>query len=240
VFSGLWAVRAQVKLSQTLFDTFTPGSSILNPYHSSPALAIMGELAEHPWLPWKFSLSPRGWWKLLSLGFQRNDPISVCVARSYLEIELSPLLNVTSVGDWKGIDTIAFSNELYRVLQLGSVPAILTKVYPVEFPPQRGSHEERSAKMRVGTPDWNDVNTRQDFMRGVKQSLGGTMEALYHINRQHFIDAGGMKLAHIGKDLTIGRCWAFNEVQQLRGSNNNVGVSSPRLEAMEIYINFEK
>jgi len=53
-------------------------------YDGSAAQMIMALLPEHPWRPWKFAKTPKGWWPSLVESFNKGDIRAIATVIDYL------------------------------------------------------------------------------------------------------------------------------------------------------------
>lgn len=179
--------RVSFSLSSPLGVT---ASATLVPYRDSPAFAVMHQFADHCWRPWRFIMTPRGWWKKLAIAFQQDDPIAIAVAKDYLETDLAPQLKVKSLEDWNSVSIGTSTSEYHRIAQLGPLNYILNKVYPGVI----SAEDQQSLNQSIVTKPldyWDDPNHRAEFMQRLKAHLGGQMEDFYKVSRKHFVNLGG-------------------------------------------------
>jgi len=91
----------------------------------------MTEHPEHWWVPWRFKVSPRGWFHHLSQRFFAGDPVATAVVREYID-EIGHVHGVSTLEDWYQVSYKKFDRATQRQLLLlrGQLSAILIRLHP--------------------------------------------------------------------------------------------------------------
>lgn len=93
-------------------------------YGNSFALAVMTEVPDHAWKPWRFRSTPRGWWKSVADLFKRGDIIGESCIRTYLE----DFGFKTAPGCLDAAKLLRNSNVKYCLFYIGGVTELLNRL----------------------------------------------------------------------------------------------------------------
>ena len=106
------------------------GASLISRYKSIVD-AVMDIFPDHPWRPWKFERSPKGWWNKLAISVAKGDKAAINVLKGYVEEEIAPKYKVTRMEDWyKLVDQNLDVVTSTRVSHFGTLKSLLQIVYP--------------------------------------------------------------------------------------------------------------
>lgn len=89
----------------------------------------MQAFPQHNWHPWRFRISPIGWWEKIAVKYHNNDPLALQLITTYIQ-ELGEKFKIKNLSDWYRVGESRLGWKRKHLEPLGGLARVLEKVYP--------------------------------------------------------------------------------------------------------------